>query len=188
MKADRLRIHHFEPVSSANGPGKRAVLWVQGCGLHCPGCFNPQTHATRGGEWVNVEEMAARILAARSGLEGITLSGGEPLSQRAAITHLVQAVRAQSNLSVVLFSGYAWQEIQAMPDINQLLTHVDVLLAGRYQAEARVADGLIGSANKTVHFLSSRYTASDLEQVPQAEVILSPDGEILFSGIHPLQW
>ncbi|MGD0006352.1 MAG: 4Fe-4S cluster-binding domain-containing protein, partial [Anaerolineaceae bacterium] len=39
-----LNLHHFEPLSLVNGPGKRSVVWVQGCTLNCPGCFNPQTH------------------------------------------------------------------------------------------------------------------------------------------------
>ena len=39
-----LRLHAFLPRSRANGPGWRSVVWVQGCSLGCPGCFNPQTH------------------------------------------------------------------------------------------------------------------------------------------------
>ena len=27
----------------ANGPGKRAVVWVQGCSIHCPKCWNKET-------------------------------------------------------------------------------------------------------------------------------------------------
>ncbi len=65
---------------------------------------------------------------------------------------------------------------------------VDVLLAGRYDASQRVAQNLIGSANKTAYFLSGRYTMKDLETVPQAEIILTPDGEVLLSGIDPLHW
>ncbi len=26
--------------SRANGPGVRAVIWVQGCTIGCPGCYN----------------------------------------------------------------------------------------------------------------------------------------------------
>jgi hypothetical protein len=38
------------------------------------------------------------------------------------------------------------------------------------------------------HFLSARYQAADLEAVPEAELILAPDGEIVSSGIGPLVW
>ena len=33
----------LEHDSIVNGPGLRAVLWVQGCRQHCPGCQNPET-------------------------------------------------------------------------------------------------------------------------------------------------
>src|ERR1700691_3577776 len=36
------------PVSRANGPGRRAVLWFQGCTLNCPGCFNQASHPFEG--------------------------------------------------------------------------------------------------------------------------------------------
>ena len=40
MDDSMMRLHHFLPHSRANGSGIRAVLWVQGCSLACPGCFN----------------------------------------------------------------------------------------------------------------------------------------------------
>jgi anaerobic ribonucleoside-triphosphate reductase activating protein len=44
-----LRVHSVMEVSRVNGPGRRAVVWLQGCSLHCPGCWNPETHAKQGG-------------------------------------------------------------------------------------------------------------------------------------------
>ena len=64
----RLRLHAFLPRSRANGPGVRAVIWVQGCSLGCPGCFNPQTHAFSGGEVVTVEELFERIVGLGAGV------------------------------------------------------------------------------------------------------------------------
>ena len=95
----------------------------------------------------------------------------------------VSAARAE-----MVFSGYTLDEIRRIPGSQAFLEKIDVLIAGRYQADQRVASGLIGSANKTIHLLSSRYTISDLEAVPQAEIILSPEGEIILSGIDPLKW
>ena len=188
MQDKTIRLHHYEPASRANGPGMRAVIWVQGCALGCPGCFNPETHAAAGGERVTVESLAARILAAQDGLEGLTISGGEPLHQYPALARLLEQVRAQSNLSTLVFTGYDWDELIQFPGIDQFLANVDVLIAGRYDANRRIAKGLIGSSNKVVHFLSGRYRQADLDQVPQAEIIISPDGEIRTSGIDPVRW
>jgi hypothetical protein len=55
-----------------------------------------------------------------------------------------------------------------------MLSHVDVLVAGRYDAERRVAGELRGLENQTVHFLSDRYTQPDVREVPQAEVVIGP--------------
>jgi anaerobic ribonucleoside-triphosphate reductase activating protein len=183
-----IRLHHFEPASRVNGPGMRAVIWVQGCALGCPGCFNPETHDFQGGEVWTVDALAQRVLQAKTSLEGLTISGGEPAHQHRALAALLARVHEQSNLSVVVFSGYDMAELERIPRIQAFLSNIDVLIAGRYDASQRLAQGLIGSTNMTAHFLTSRYTADDLAAVPQAEILLSPDGEILLSGIDPLQW
>lgn len=188
MIVNTLRLHHLLPVSQVNGPGRRAVVWVQGCTLGCPGCFNPETHRPLRNQTITVDVLFDQIHALRDEIEGLTISGGEPLQQRRPLERLLRRVRAEADLSVLLFSGYTWDEIQSMPHISTLLDSVDVLLAGRYDARQRVASGLLGSGNKTVHLLTSRYTLADLDAIPQAEVIVGSDGELLFSGIDPLRW
>jgi anaerobic ribonucleoside-triphosphate reductase activating protein len=185
--ADRLRLHHFLPASRANGPGNRAVIWVQGCSLGCPGCFNPATHPPRGGQVVAVDDLFQRLLALEQTIEGLTISGGEPLQQPAPLLALLQRVRQESRLSVLLFTGFTWPEVQRRPAAMALLAGVDVLLAGRYEAARRLARNLRGSANKTVHFLTGRYSPEDLQAVPPAEVIIAPDGQVVITGIDPLK-
>jgi anaerobic ribonucleoside-triphosphate reductase activating protein len=183
-----LRVHHIEPASRSNGPGWRKVIWLQGCSLNCSGCFNPETHPITIGEVVSVPLLSNKILTNQSRVEGITLSGGEPLQQLPALIDFLSEIRRKSNLSVLLFSGYDWQEIQRMPKTGLLVSLVDVLIAGRYISSRRLARGLIGSGNKTVHFFSNRYSQTDLDTVPEAEVILNKNGEIVFSGINPIHW
>ncbi len=186
--ATSLRLHHFEPLSLANGPGRRAVLWLQGCTLACPGCFNPQTHPLDGGQKIAIADLLQELLLLRPTLDGLTISGGEPLLQLPALTNLLQALHRQTPLSVLLFSGFTWTQIQAMPGSQALLAEVDVLLAGPYQAKQRLAHGLLGSANKTVHLLSSHYQLTDLQATPPAEVCIDETGQIVLSGIDPLTW
>jgi anaerobic ribonucleoside-triphosphate reductase activating protein len=187
MAGPVLRIHHLLPFSRANGPGARAVLWTQGCSLSCPGCFNPDTHPVAGGEAVPVDELFAR-LAVLDGVEGLTVSGGEPLQQRPALLALLRRVRRETPLSVLVFTGYSWDEVQRLPGAADLPACIDVLIAGRYEEGRRLARDLRGSANKTVHFLTGRYAPADLQAVPEAEVVIEPDGEVVVSGIDPLNW
>jgi anaerobic ribonucleoside-triphosphate reductase activating protein len=186
MADDILRLHHFLPTSRANGPGLRAVVWVQGCTLGCPGCFNPQTHPAQGGERVSVEDLFDQIISLGDSIEGITLSGGEPFQQTCPVLGLLKRVRAETSLSALVFSGYAWEEIQQFPAIDEIRACVDVLIAGRYDSTQALQDGLVSSANQQAVFLTHRYAQADLDAVPPAEVILMPNGEIVASGVGGL--
>lgn len=183
-----LRIHRFLAGSRANGPGLRAVVWVQGCSLGCPGCFNPATHALNRGQFIAVETLFQRIAALQHEVEGLTISGGEPLQQRPALLALLQRLRSETSLSILLITGFRWDEVKRMPQAEALLAGLDVLIAGRYDATQRLARHLQGSANKTVHFLTGRYDMSDLQMTPAAEVIITGAGELLVSGIDPPAW
>lgn len=183
-----LNLHHLETGSLANGPGRRMVIWLQGCTLNCPGCFNPATHPLTGGQFFSVPTLLEQVITAQSQIEGLTISGGEPLQQAHALSAFIQAVRRQTTCSIILLSGYTWQEIQQTPSYRSILDHLDVLIAGRYNEKQRLAAGLLGSSNKTLHFLTSRYSPADFIDLPQAEIILLQDGSIHLSGIDPIQW
>jgi hypothetical protein len=108
--APGLRLHGFVARSRANGPGIRAVVWTQGCTLGCPGCFNPGSHPLEGpGGAVATDELATRILALRPEIEGLTVSGGEPLQQWDATVDLLASVfrEGASAAVVVAVSGAA---------------------------------------------------------------------------------
>ncbi|HEX2980616.1 MAG TPA: 4Fe-4S single cluster domain-containing protein [Anaerolineaceae bacterium] len=183
-----LRVHRFLPGSYANGPGYRAVLWLQGCTLGCPGCFNPETHTAQAGEWIDVEALVEQIILLQNRIEGLTISGGEPLQQIDGLTSLLESLRERTHLSTLVFTGFAWDEVNRMPRGERLLRSIDVLIAGRFKAEQRLARGLRGSNNKTVHFLTERYSAADLERIPDGEIVIQPDGSMDLSGIDPLHW
>src|SRR5881392_2563032 len=118
---------------------------MQGCTLGCPSCFNPTTHDAAGGRIVSVEELAGEM--ARSGSEGLSLSGGEPLQQAEAAVALLAAARALG-MSTLAFSGYTIDEIRALPHGPEVLARLDVLIDGRYVLTERLASGLRGSANQ----------------------------------------
>lgn len=182
-----LRLHAFLPASRANGPGLRAVVWTQGCTLGCPGCFNPGTHAAAGGETVAVEALYRRIVAPGERIEGVTISGGEPLQQASPVAALLRRLRRETDLSVLLFTGFDWDELRRLREAPAVLASVDVVIAGRYDAGRRLGRGLLGSSNQTAHFLTDRYRPADLE-APPAEVVIGADGGVVLSGIDPAGW
>jgi len=178
------RVHAVEARSRANGPGARFVVWMQGCTLGCAGCFNPATHDTHGGRDVAVGELVDEMRAAR--VDGLTLSGGEPLQQPEAAAELLAAARALG-LSTLAFSGYTLDEIRALPAGERVLAHLDVLVDGRYVARERLGTGLRGSANQRIYLMTERHTLAEVEATPVAEVRIAPGGELVLTGVNPLR-
>ncbi|MCU0657351.1 MAG: radical SAM protein [Polyangiaceae bacterium] len=181
----RLNLARTIPRSAANGPGERFVLWVQGCPLACPGCWNPDTWAFERRDLRSVDELAACILAT-DGIEGVTFTGGEPFAQARALTLLAERVRA-AGLSVFVFTGYDLAEL-TRPDHLALLAVADVVVAGRY-VEAERATGLVwrGSANQRVHFLSDRYGPIDMKEPGEVEFHIEKDGTLTVTGFPPAE-
>jgi len=186
-KKSALRIHRFLSFSRANGPGVRAVIWVQGCSLGCQGCHNPGTHSFSGGELLMPEELFGRILKIRENIEGITVSGGEPLQQIKPLNAFLSLVRSRTKLSVIIFTGYTWEEARRMKEFTRLIKNTDLLIAGRYEKAKRLVRDLKGSSNKTIHFLTDRYSEKDLGKIPVSEVIIEKDGKVILTGIDPVR-
>lgn len=198
---DKIRIYTILPCSYANGPGARAVIWVQGCSLNCPGCYNPETHSTDGGSLISIDELYSQIVSLTK-IEGITISGGEPLEQAAALGEFLKKIRASTKLSLILFTGYEWREIESIISNNGstgknrlsrdsnavklILDTVDVVIAGRFILSKRLRKNLRGSSNKTFHFLTPRYSMKDFENIPESEIVITSSGELVISGINPL--
>jgi anaerobic ribonucleoside-triphosphate reductase activating protein len=180
------RIHATEPRSRANGPGARFVIWMQGCTLGCPGCFNPTTHDAGGGREIAVDELAAQLGAAAPSIEGLSLSGGEPFQQPAASLALLTAARGLG-LSTLAFSGYTIDELRALPLGPDILAQLDVLIDGRYVSTERLATGLRGSANQRIQLLTTRYSLADVESTPVAEIRIGKTGDVILTGVNPLK-
>lgn len=185
------RLHAIEARSRANGPGVRTVVWFQGCTLGCVGCFNPATHPTMGGTASDIIDTVDTIVAgltgaAAAGIDGLTLSGGEPMQQIDAAIVLLAAARL-AGLSTLMFSGYTIEEIQVLPRGAEALALLDVLIDGRYRSELRLGQGLRGSSNQRVHLLSNRYTTRDIDEAPLGEVRIAPNGEVILTGVTPLR-
>lgn len=115
--------------STCNGPGNRLVIWTQGCCFNCPGCFNPETHAINGGVKMKAKDLAQRINDDQS-IEGITISGGEPLLQASELLTMIEEL--SSELTIILYSGFKVNEILADHIKMNVIKRVDVAIMGRY--------------------------------------------------------
>ena len=51
------RIHSIQTMGAVDGPGIRAVVFLQGCPLRCAFCHNPDTWDTAGGKEYSAQEI-----------------------------------------------------------------------------------------------------------------------------------
>ena len=91
------RIHSFQSLGTVDGPGVRAVVFMQGCPLRCACCHNPDTWAFDGGSETTTDALISRIKRCRNyfGKQGgVTVSGGEPLLQAEFVTALFTELKS----------------------------------------------------------------------------------------------
>lgn len=173
--------------SRVNGPGERAVIWVQGCLVHCPGCFNRELWSFRKNTLVDAGEMARRILSI-PGLDGVTFSGGEPFCQPAPLALLGRLVR-EEGLSVVTFSGYSAKKIfsSRRADWKALLGVTDILVAGPYVEGLPGTGSLRGSSNQDIVALpgGSPLVKEQCSCCADIEFTIGRTGEITATGFPP---
>ena len=123
-----IRVAGLVPESFVDGDGIRFAIFMQGCLRNCEGCHNPDTHALDGGRLIDTQEIIAAIKK-NSLLDGITLTGGEPLLQIAAANELALAAKS-FGLNVWCYTGYIFEELPA--EAAPLLKNVDVLIDGPF--------------------------------------------------------
>lgn len=118
--------------SAVNGPGVRYVLFFQGCPHHCRACQNPETWDPHAGREADTDAVIADIFATRY-LDGVTLSGGDPLYQPEAAAAIAKACQARG-LSVWAYTGWTWEAIQAgrAGRAAIVLPYLDVLVDGPF--------------------------------------------------------
>lgn len=152
-----IRLHDEQDGVGKLGPGIRYAVWTQGCMRRCPGCMSPESRNMSGGRMIDVEELAGRII--RSGREGITISGGEPFLQPAALSSLIDLVREKKDIGVIVYTGYTIEELERSEDrdIHDLLKRIDLLVDGEYIEELNDGKNLRGSSNQRAIPLSGRY-------------------------------
>jgi anaerobic ribonucleoside-triphosphate reductase activating protein len=143
----------FLPRSRANGPGERAVVWVQGCPIRCKWCGNPEFLDFAPRRLIPARGLARRILAV-GGIDGVTFSGGEPFAQAAALAEVGERIR-DAGLTVVTYTGYTHEHLHSGgPDWAALLRGTDLLIDGPY-VEALAGDFLWrGSSNQRLVYLT----------------------------------
>jgi anaerobic ribonucleoside-triphosphate reductase activating protein len=176
-----INIHRYEVVENEHlyGPGKRLLLFTQGCSLRCKGCTNQHLWEFGKGIDVTIEE----ILNQCTDLDGITLHGGEPLDQANVLVELIKKLKKQGK-TVILFTGYIFKELNKVQ--KQAWLSSDMVISGRYEEQNRnIYLQFRGSTNQKIFTHKGKYKAYKIKD-GQTVAILSfnEQGEMQSRGFR----
>lgn len=154
----QLNLAKIDVAVDALGPGRRVIVWVQGCPRRCPGCITPQMLEFIPAQLWTIPDLV-ESLRQYEPYEGLTFVGGEPISQAAGLVALIDALRAERDTGIVTYTGYTLQQLQAAEQSGwaALLQRTDLLVDGEF-VQAEAGNYLWrGSGNQVLHFLTDRY-------------------------------
>ena len=156
MKLSVHKVHY--PVTTL-GYGRRVGIWVQGCSIRCPDCINKETWPRDSRYDIAVDELLSSLSCWLETADGVTLTGGEPFDQPAALEELLHGLRKACSGDILIFTGY--EKETAINRFSSIAAVADVLVTGPYRRDAGCALTLRGSDNQEVILLSdlasSRY-------------------------------
>ena len=149
------KIADYKPYNFVDGEGVRCSLYVSGCLFACEGCYNRAAQNFNYGTVYNqaLEQQILKDLAAPY-CQGLTLLGGEPFLNTQILIPLCRAIRQEFGYSKDIWSwtGYYWQELmQESSDKLELLSHIDVLVDGRFELSKKdLSLQFRGSSNQRI--------------------------------------
>ncbi len=145
----------------ADGEGVRVTLFISGCRIHCPGCFQPETWDFRYGQEYT-EETQKEVLDAMDSefIAGLTVLGGEPFepeNQRVIVKLMKAAKERYPEKNIWCWSGYLYdRDLQPggrkyTEVTDEMLSYIDILVDGPFMlAKKNLALSFRGSENQRV--------------------------------------
>ena len=148
------RIHSTESFGSADGPGVRYIVFLQGCQMRCKYCHNPDTWSMQKGTEQTADEIlkkALRYKAYWGKKGGITVSGGEALLQIDFLLELFQKAKEKKIHMTLDTSGNPFtREPAFLEKFNQLMEYTDLFLLDIKHIDLEEHKKLTGQSNENI--------------------------------------
>lgn len=138
----------------ANGLGWRVSLFVSGCSLHCPGCFNEKAWNFNYGKPFGISAQNKILeLLMPDYIRGLSILGGNPTDKENEyeLTRFVERVRSyyEDRKDIWLWSGHTWEQL--MERKSELVPLCDVLVDGPFiEAQKDLTLPFRGSSNQRI--------------------------------------
>lgn len=146
------RVHSVETFGTVDGPGIRYVIFMQGCDFRCKYCHNPDTWNFQGGTKYSVDWLVEDICKYKRYIQGITVSGGEPLLQIDFVTELFEKVKSEGLETCLDTSGSIFNKNnkEVVYKIDKLLEVCDLVLLDIKHIDNQKHVDLTGKPNENV--------------------------------------
>lgn len=169
------------------GYGKRIGIWLCGCDKRCKNCISPEFQNEDGGKVLFIEEILGIIREREGVIDGVTISGGEPLKQAEELKVLIENLLLLGIEDILIYSGYTRQQIQDMhnSDMDYVLNNAACVILGEYKEEKNDGVGIRGSSNQevVVNKFFERYR--DVESCIRKQQIVFSEKKTVIIGIPP---
>lgn len=178
-----LNIAAYSNGTRALGPGLRAAVWVQGCPRHCAGCIAPDWLALKPKQMIAPQDLVSLLTVEQ--IDGLTISGGDPMLQAAGLSEMVRLLREERDLNIICYTGYLYEELLELQDpaVSSLLSMLDVLIDGPYIEALNDDRGIRGSSNQKVIHLTDRLKDYDFHTQKRSLEINVLQGELFSIGV-----
>lgn len=128
--------------SVVDGPGIRTVLFMQGCDLHCDGCQNKTTWDINGGIEIEIDDLVSE-LNKKNFNKKITISGGEPLVQKAELIKLINKL-FDNGYDIALYTGHKKEDVP-----KEIIDKIKYLKTGNFIKDLKTTIvPFVGSSNQ----------------------------------------
>ena len=134
-----MNLSNIKYYSTSNGPGFRTAVFVSGCSLHCPGCFNKQAWDYAFGMELT-ESIIDKIVRSCENefICGLSILGGEPMDEKnqPGVARIIKAFREKfgADKTVWLWSGYHMDDnLPLTDDTEYILDNVDCVIDGPFK-------------------------------------------------------
>lgn len=149
----KIKIASVIDDSIVDGPGIRMTIFFQGCKHGCKECFNKETWDFNGGHYCDVEDIYKAAMK-NPILDGITLSGGDPIYQVKGALELVKQFE-NSGLNIMCYTGFTYEELLEMKknngDLEAFLSKIDFLVDGLFDITKKdISLRFRGSSNQRI--------------------------------------
>lgn len=129
-----LRLLKTFKETIVDGTGLRYSLYFSGCSHKCEGCHNEYSWNPDHGELVSYEmlERIAEEINNNTILDGITVSGGDPLFNPGDMKKVLKFLKEKTGKNIWLYTGYTLEKIKEDKDRAECLEYIDVLVDGPF--------------------------------------------------------